>query len=47
MINNTSIIADKCNVDSVSNINGDRVLPKFNKHDHFKKIFLKKPNKVI
>lgn len=47
MINNTSIIADKCNVNNVSNINGDRVLPKFNKHDHFKKIFLKRPNRVV
>ena len=47
MIKNTSIIANKCNVDNVNNIGGDRVLPKFNKHGEFKKIFLRKPKKVI
>ena len=47
MISNTSIIADKCNVDNVNNIGGERVLPKFNKHSQFKKIFLRKPKKVI
>jgi DNA polymerase-3 subunit alpha len=47
MIQNTSVIADKCNVDNVNNIGGDRVLPKFNKHNEFKKIFLRKPKKVI
>lgn len=47
MIKNTSIIADKCNVENVNNIDGDRVLPKFRKHDQFKKIFLKKPKRVI
>lgn len=47
MISNTSIIADKCNVENVNNIGGDRVLPKFNKHGEFKKIFLKKPKKVV
>lgn len=47
MIKNTSIIADKCNVEHINNIGGDRVLPKFNKHGEFKKIFLKKPEKVV
>ena len=47
MIKNTSIIADKCNVTNVNNIGGERVLPRFNKHRQFKKIFLKKPQKVI
>ncbi|MBR3208764.1 MAG: PHP domain-containing protein [Bacilli bacterium] len=47
MINNTSIIANKCNVDNINNINGPRVLPKFNKHRQFKKIFMKQPRKVI
>lgn len=47
MIKNTSIIADQCNVDNVNNIGGDRILPKFNKHGEFKKIFLRKPKKVI
>ena len=47
MIKNTSIIADQCNVENVNNIGGKRVLPKFNKHSQFKKIFLKKPKKVM
>lgn len=47
MIDNTSIIADMCNVNEVNNIGGERVLPKFNKHGEFKKIFLRKPKKVI
>lgn len=47
MIENTSIIADKCNVDNVNNINGKRVLPTFNNHEKFKKIFLRKPKKVV
>ena len=43
MIANTNIVADKCNVDSINNIGNSRVLPHFNKHDKFKKIFLKEP----
>ena len=45
MIENTSIIADKCNVDVVNNIGQERVLPHFDKHREFKKIFLKKPRR--
>ena len=45
MIENTSIIADKCNVDVVNNINQPRVLPHFNKHREFKKIFMKEPKR--
>ena len=45
MINNTSIIADKCNVDQVNNIGGKRILPKFTKHKELKKIFLKEPRR--
>lgn len=47
MINNTSIIANKCNVEDINNIGGDRVLPKFNRHREFKKIFLRKPKRVV
>jgi len=47
MINNTSIIADQCNVTTVNNIGGKRIIPKFTKHNEFKKIFCKKPKKVI
>jgi DNA polymerase III alpha subunit len=43
MIKNTVTIADKCNVDSINNIGQSRVLPRFKKHDNFKKIFLKDP----
>ena len=46
MIENTSIIADKCNVQHINNINQGRVLPKFNKHSNFKKIFMKKPERL-
>lgn len=45
MIENTSIIADKCNVNIVNNINQSRILPRFNKHREFKKIFLKDPQR--
>ena len=45
MIHNTSVIADKCNVDVVNNIGQPRVLPHFNKHREFKKIFLKEPKR--
>ena len=45
MIENTSIIADKCNVNVVNNIGQERVLPHFDKHREFKKIFLKKPQR--
>lgn len=47
MIHNTSVIADMCNVNNVNNIGGDRVLPRFNKHRKFKKIFFTQPKKVI
>lgn len=43
MIKNTNIIADKCNVNNINNIGQPRVLPRFKKHDNFKKIFLKDP----
>ena len=45
MIDNTSIIADKCNVTTVNNIGQERILPKFNKHQQFKKIFCKQPQR--
>ena len=43
MIKNTIVIADKCNVDNINNIGQSRVLPRFNKHSQFKKIFMKDP----
>lgn len=43
MIKNTSVIANQCNVTEVNNIGQDRILPKFNKHQQFKKIFFKQP----
>lgn len=43
MIHNTKVIADQCNVTEVNNIGQGRLLPKFNKHRQFKKIFLKQP----
>lgn len=45
MIENTSIIANKCNVTEINNINGQRILPSFNKHRELKKIFLKEPKR--
>lgn len=47
MIKNTSIIADKCNVGHINNIGESRVLPKFNKHANFKRIFMKKPRRLL
>ena len=47
MIDNTSIITDKCNVTTVNNIDGKRIIPTFNKHNEFKKIFCKSPKRVI
>lgn len=43
MIENTSKIADKCNVGHVNNIGAGRILPPFTKHAKFKNIFLKPP----
>lgn len=43
MIENTSKVADKCNVGHVNNIGAERILPPFTKHAKFKNIFLKPP----